>query len=120
MRGLLLAILCLLLLSGLILADALLVKRAVTAMEEALDTVSADEDGECAVNELKQALERHRFLLSVSLPLAYIDEAEEKVVALALAVNKRLESETQKEKEALSLCLAKMRKGALPTLDVLF
>ncbi|MBO7171006.1 MAG: hypothetical protein J6W28_07515 [Clostridia bacterium] len=119
MKGLLLALLLFLLLSGLLLADALFVEHTVSAMEQTLFSVSADEEGARKVSELKQMIERHRFLLSISLPLAFIDEAEEKLVSLTLAVGKGLEKETQKEKEALSLCFAKMRKGALPTLDVL-
>lgn len=120
MKGLLLAILLFLLFTGLIITDALLVERAVSDMETTLAAVSADESGAEKIKEMKNTLEESRFLFSISLPLSYIEEAEEKVLALELVAKKGLETETQKEKEALALCLSKIRKGVLPTLDILF
>ena len=120
MKGLLLAILLFLSFVGLIVTDALLVAHAVSDMETILAAVSADESDAAKIEEIKNALENNRFLFSVSLPLSYIEEAEEKVLALELTVKKELKAETEKEKEALALCLSKMRKGVLPTLDVLF
>ena len=116
MKGLIFSILLFLLFSGLILVDALLVKGVVSDMETALATVSSTETGGAeAVQEIKSTLEQKHFLFSVSLPYSVIEEAEGKVLALELAVKKGLKAETQKEKEALALCLARMRRGALPS-----
>ena len=116
MKGLLLSIFLFLLFSGLILFDALAVNNTLSDMETALAAVSPSETGdEEAVQAIKSALEEKHFLLSVSLPYSLIEEAEGKVLALELAIKKGLGAETQKEKEALALCLARMRRGALPT-----
>lgn len=119
MKGLLLSMFLFVLFSGLILADALLVEKAISEMETALSHVSAENDDMEEINTIKTTLEEKRFLFSVSLPLSYIEEAEEKTLALELALKKGLEAEAQKEKEALALCFSRIRKGVLPTLDIL-
>ena len=119
MKGLLLSILLFLLFFGLILTDALLVENAISEMETTLSRISVENANIAGVNAIKDTLEEKRFLFSVSMPLSYMEEAEEKTLALELALKKGLEAEVQKEKEALALCFSRIRKGVLPTLEII-
>ena len=115
MKGLVISLLLLLVLCGLILLDAFLVSRAINDIEAALANVSAPEEAIAATETIRNVLQRKHFLLAISLPLELLEEAEAQALALSHAVKNEQSAEVQKEKEALSLCLSRMRRGVLPT-----
>ncbi len=116
MKGLLISILLFALFFGLVLADALAVGSRIAEIEEGLSSVTANADSLAYVEHSKQILENDHFLFSISLPLFHLEELESKLLALELAVQKGAPLDTEKEKEALALCLKRIKRTVLPTL----
>lgn len=116
MKGLLISVLLFILFFGLILTDALAVGSKISEIADRSAAVTADDEGARHVARIKQTVEDNRFLFSVSLPLSHLEELEGKILALELAVRKGAVLDTEKEKEALALCLERIKRTVLPTL----
>ena len=116
MKGLLIATLLFVLFFSLILADALTVASKMSEISDLSATVTANTESASKVAHIKQTLKENRFLFSVSLPLFHLEELEGKILALELAVRKGAALDVEKEKEALALCIERIKRTVLPTL----
>lgn len=111
MKGLLLSLALLLLVISLIVADSLAVGAAVEKLETAIS--EAEQNG---IETAETLWESYRFLFTVSLPRYLIEDMEEGLLSLRLALEGEDAEDKKKEKEELLLCLSLIRRRALPHL----
>ena len=111
MKGLLFSLALLLIFIGLIVADSLAIGNAVEKLENAV--LEVEQSG---IEVLETLWSGYRFLFTVSLPRHLIEDMEEGMLSLRLALGGEDAEDTKKEKEELLLCLSLMRRKALPPL----
>ena len=117
-KGLLISMILFVLLCALLLTDALFVNASINKMEETLshltETLPQEKQAEL-LSSLDGQWQKSRFLFSISLPRPLLYDTEEALAALRSA-----EKPAKKEREALALCLTRLKRGVLPDTAEIF